>query len=47
MMVILLPVVALNIRVPRHSYIYDFYPAPHFVDQNNVLAAVVNGPVSV
>ena len=31
-MVNLLPILALNIGVPQHSYIYDFYPAIHFVD---------------
>ena len=46
-MVNLLPVLALNIGVPQHSYMYDFYPAIQFVDKYNVGAAVANGPVSV
>ena len=43
----LLPVLALNIGVPRHSYIYDFYPAIHFVDHYNVGATMMNDSVSV
>ena len=37
----LLPALALNIGVPRSSYVFDFYPAIHFVDQYNIIIVII------